>query len=58
MTDSVLPKVWGVLVVEDFSEDSMQETSEIYSHSSSVVDSVVVEEVADAREQISDEISR
>ena len=43
-------------VVEDFSEDSTLETLEIYFHNSSVVDSVV--EVLDAREQISDEISR
>ena len=55
-TDSVLPKVWAVLVVEDFSEDSTLETSEISFHSSSVEDSVVGE--VRESELISEKISR
>jgi hypothetical protein len=55
MTDSVLLKAWVVLVVEDSSEDSMLEISEIYSHSSSVE---VCEDSVDASELISEGISR
>ena len=43
--------------MEDSSEDSTRETSEIYFHNSSVVDSDEVEVARDGV-QISDEISR